>query len=173
MAGKEEQGPRLFKWGAGISGFVVVVLVVGTAIVYRILGGWAQSGTFGDTFGAANALFPGLAFGGVIIAILLQRKELELQRKELELTRNELARTAEAQEEAASSLKTQMGLLAKSARIQTLGNILQYYSNQRKMMVDAKAGSTYAQSHFFEFEKEITTLLAKLDDEFKSLENLT
>jgi hypothetical protein len=41
-------------------------------------------------FGAINALYSGLAFAGVIYAILLQRKELRLQRKELELTRNEL-----------------------------------------------------------------------------------
>jgi hypothetical protein len=35
-------------------------------------------------------LFSGLAFTGVIYAILLQRKELQLQRRELELTRDEL-----------------------------------------------------------------------------------
>ena len=44
-------------------------------------------GTFGDLFGSINALFSGLAFLGVICAILLQRKELKDQRKELELTR--------------------------------------------------------------------------------------
>ena len=47
-------------------------------------------GQFGDTFGAINALFAGLAFAGVIWAIVLQREELGLQRKELELTRAEL-----------------------------------------------------------------------------------
>jgi len=41
--------------------------------------------TFGDMFGAVNTLFSGLAFAGLIYAILLQRSELELQRKELEL----------------------------------------------------------------------------------------
>ena len=47
-------------------------------------------GTFGDSFGVVNALFSGLAFAGVICAILLQKKELELQRKELEDTRAEI-----------------------------------------------------------------------------------
>jgi hypothetical protein len=46
-------------------------------------------GTFGDMFGAVNALFSGLAFAGIVITILLQRQELELQRKELTLTRQE------------------------------------------------------------------------------------
>lgn len=44
---------------------------------------WAtknQGGQFGDSFGVVNALFSGLAFAGVIFAILLQKKELELQR---------------------------------------------------------------------------------------------
>lgn len=44
-------------------------------------------GTFGDKFGAVNALFSGLAFSGIIFTILLQRKELELQRDELKSTR--------------------------------------------------------------------------------------
>ncbi|MYF74887.1 MAG: hypothetical protein F4175_16395, partial [Gemmatimonadetes bacterium] len=47
-------------------------------------------GQFGDSFGVINALFSGLAFAGVICAILLQKKELELQRKELKDTRTEI-----------------------------------------------------------------------------------
>jgi len=38
---------------------------------------------FGDSYGAINTLFSGLAFLGVIYAIILQQKELELTRKEL------------------------------------------------------------------------------------------
>ena len=43
-------------------------------------------------FGAINALFAGLAFAGVIIAILIQQKELSLQVEELSLTRKEYER---------------------------------------------------------------------------------
>jgi hypothetical protein len=43
----------------------------------------AERGLAGDQYGSTNALFSGLAFAGVIIAILLQREELALQRKEL------------------------------------------------------------------------------------------
>ena len=49
-----------------------------------------NKGEFGDTFGALNALFAGLAFAGVIYAILLQQKELALQRKALEATEVEI-----------------------------------------------------------------------------------
>lgn len=40
--------------------------------------------------GAINALFSALAFSGVIIAIILQKKELELQRDELKATNKQL-----------------------------------------------------------------------------------
>ena len=36
----------------------------------------AVKGQFGDKFGAANALFSGLAFAGIIITLLLQRRDL-------------------------------------------------------------------------------------------------
>ena len=49
-----------------------------------------ESGQFGDMFGAVNALFAGLAFAGVIWAIILQKQELELQRQELKETRGEI-----------------------------------------------------------------------------------
>lgn len=50
----------------------------------------SDRGQIGDAFGVVNALFSGLAFAGVIYAILLQREDLQLQRRELELTRGEL-----------------------------------------------------------------------------------
>lgn len=48
-----------------------------------------ERGQFGDMFGAANALFSGLAFVGLIITLILQREELSLQRDELKQTRKE------------------------------------------------------------------------------------
>ena len=63
-----------------------------------------EAGQFGDMFGALNSLFSGLAFAGVVLAIVLQsnelklqRKELKLQREELEMTRGEAKRSADAQ----------------------------------------------------------------------------
>lgn len=51
-------------------------------------------GTFGDTYGALNTLFSGLAFAGIIASIWMQHEELKLQRKELELQREEMAKQA-------------------------------------------------------------------------------
>tara|TARA_R110002012_G_scaffold279098_1_gene467017 strand:- start:17786 stop:18493 length:708 start_codon:yes stop_codon:yes gene_type:complete len=46
-------------------------------------------GSYGDLFGFSNTLFSGLAFVGVIAAIILQSEELKLQRNELQETRTE------------------------------------------------------------------------------------
>lgn len=42
-----------------------------------------QRGQFGDSFGVLNSLFSGLGFGGVIITLLYQQKQITLQEKEV------------------------------------------------------------------------------------------
>lgn len=44
----------------------------------------AKSGVFGDSFGALNALFSGMAFAGLIVTVLLQRDEMHLSRMAFE-----------------------------------------------------------------------------------------
>ena len=60
-------------------------------------------GTFGDMFGAVNALFSGLAFAGLIVTLIMQHEELGLQREELAQTNKELAAQ---REEFAAQTKT-------------------------------------------------------------------
>lgn len=49
-----------------------------------------EPGTFGDTFGGLNALFSALAFGGLIITILLQREDLQKQKEAIDQTNREM-----------------------------------------------------------------------------------
>lgn len=56
--------------------------------IYSLVG---DRGTFGDMFGAVNALFSGLAFAGLICTLIVQMQELKAQREELRATREELA----------------------------------------------------------------------------------
>ena len=80
---KEETKSRLWIW--------IVVAIIGVLAAWG-LSWWlinknidcsTERGTFGDMFGAVNALFSGLAFAGLIATLLYQREELKLQRKEL------------------------------------------------------------------------------------------
>ena len=56
--------------------------------IYGIGLGPAERGSFGDMFGAVNALFSGLAFVGVIYAVILQRHELEIARQDIKFTKS-------------------------------------------------------------------------------------
>lgn len=71
------------------------------------VGADAQSnlGVLGDSFGVINTLFSGLAFAGVVWAILLQMQELRIQRQDLRLTRVEVKKSAEAHEQTVKLMK--------------------------------------------------------------------
>lgn len=71
----------------GIVFFIWILSWLGVSCLFD---GSEERGTFGDQFGAINALFSGLAFAGLIYTILLQHEELGLQRQELADTRDEL-----------------------------------------------------------------------------------
>ena len=92
-----------------IVGFLAVVVALGLIEykVYISFHKWEHRGLFGDMFGVGNAIFSALAFLGVIVAIFLQKKELELQRKELQWTREEVKGQREQLESQAVTLKKQ------------------------------------------------------------------
>ena len=74
---------RVARWS------VVCVIVMWASTFLLLLLPEGNQGTYGDMFGAVNALFSGLAFAGLIITLILQRKELSLQREDIFVERNE------------------------------------------------------------------------------------
>lgn len=104
---KEETKSRLWIW--------IVVAIIGVLVAWG-LSWWlinknidctTERGTFGDMFGAVNALFSGLAFAGLIVTLLYQKEELKLQREELAQTREELKGQREEFEEQNKTMKRQ------------------------------------------------------------------
>ncbi len=85
---------------------IIIIWAVGGAAVY-FMQPPADRASFGEMFGAVNALFSGLAFADIICAILLQREDLALQRTELQLTREQHTASAKANRDAAESLADQ------------------------------------------------------------------
>lgn len=79
----EESKSRLWIW--------IIIAIIGVIALWglswilidKYIDSSTDQGTFGDKFGAVNALFSGLAFAGLIATLLYQREELKLQRKEL------------------------------------------------------------------------------------------
>lgn len=109
----------------------VVVIILCFAYPY-VLQHWhsdiASRGQIGDSYGGLNTLFSGLAFSAFIIALFLQKKDLELQREELQGTKEELKRTADIQEKNMQIMLEQMRLSAKTAKIQTLNTLIEFYT---------------------------------------------
>lgn len=71
---------------AMIAGLVVVVAWVVNLKYGQTLPA-TERGVFGDMFGAANSIFSGLAFIGVIYAVFLQRQEVAVAREEISYTK--------------------------------------------------------------------------------------
>lgn len=84
-------------------------------------------GTFGDQFGAVNALFSGLAFAGLIYTIMLQRKDLKLQRQDLKLQRKELELTRKEMEEQTAEYEKQNETLKIQQFENTFFNMLSQF----------------------------------------------
>lgn len=92
MSKEKTDNDRWIIWVA----FAVTVIIIGLwFLTIYLLKGDEDRGTFGDMFGSINALFSGLAMAGIILTILLQRKELKLQREELRDTRGEFVKQNE------------------------------------------------------------------------------
>ncbi len=118
--------------------FMLVQLLVGVVLlwllslmaIYWIGDDWSIRGTIGDTFGAVNALFSGLAFAALVYTIILQRREIRLNRSEIELNRRELAKSVKAQNASQLALKQQVAQTHLSAKINAMNTIIGYYTSQ-------------------------------------------
>lgn len=127
----EKQKPLSWKPLAWIGLSVLVIQLITGRVIYKALTTWTERSAFGDMFGFTNTLFSGLAFAGVIYAIFLQRRELELQRMELRQTRKELKRTAIAQEKSEQALKEQAEELIRQRRLSILPAFVARFKQDR------------------------------------------
>ena len=140
---------------------VVILWLAGAALVHfaPFLSNLGERGLFGDSFGAINALFAGLAFAGLIYAIMLQRQELQLQREELRLTRQELARSADAQEKS-------IGSLSEQNKLQTQTALLAAYTALLNWEMSRPAKGMYHSPTPEEIVDKIKRVLEKLENKW-------
>lgn len=150
-------------------GSVLVVWILASITMYKFIGDWTTRGQFGDMFGALNCLFSGLAFAGLISAIMLQKKELALQREELQLTRDQLSRSADAQEKSESALNRQFSAMQKTAYLSGLSSMVEHYNVliSQTDIAETRRGLRDLQRNHIE---ELKTLLSLMKDEIKTQE---
>lgn len=80
---------------------VLIMLCIYCATIYYFVGpidltSITNIASLGDSFGFLTSIFTGLAFSGMLIAILLQKEELKLQREEIREGRIENRNTIKA-----------------------------------------------------------------------------
>lgn len=109
---------------------VLIIWILSTVLIIFGLDNWSDRGTFGDLFGAVNALFSGLAFAGLIYTIVLQKQDLELQRNEIALNRTELRKTAKAQQNSEKALIEQVEQMKVASKLNALKTLIDYYNLQ-------------------------------------------
>lgn len=123
-------------------GGVVVLFLLNMSLI------WVNNdpnwrGTFGDQFGAVNALFSGLAFAGLIYTIIIQRRDLKLQRNDLKLQREELALTRKEMEDQTAEFEKQNETLKIQRFENTFFNMLSQFQevvNNLSVMVTTSGG---------------------------------
>ena len=135
-------------------------------MILKIYPGNDAHGTFGDLFGAVNALFSGFAFLGVIVAILLQKEELEEQRKEIKESRI-------AQNKSAVALGRQSKISGLMARLDATNHVLK--SVDRQISRASKSGQYDSSSKvktLTEKQEKFELLVENLLVEIESLEEV-
>ena len=93
---------------------------------------YSDLGTYGDFFGSFTSLFTVLAFGGLIISLYYQRRDIELQCKELNAQVNEMKDQATAQKSQAEYLGKQFDLMRQQFNLSK--NQLMLSQEQAKLM---------------------------------------
>lgn len=129
-------------------------------------------GTFGDQFGAVNALFSGLAFAGLIYTIILQRHDLKLQRRDLRLQREELALTRKEMEEQTAEFEKQNETLKIQRFENTFFNMMSQFQevvNNLTVMVTTSSGIYESKGRdVFQAQFEKTVVYVDLKNEAKN-----
>lgn len=100
---KKGRGPNWFLISRIFVGVFAFWLVT-PFLMALIVPTFDDRGPAGDLYGSVNALFSGLAFAGVIVALLLQQEELARQQQDLADNKAELIRSANAQDESQKAL---------------------------------------------------------------------
>ena len=102
---------------------VIAVWLASVAVLTWFLPTWGERGTFGDSFGAVNALFSGFAFAGLIYTIVLQRKEIEANREEIR-------KTNRSQRHAQKVMDAQLIQMKQTTQLHALNLLMDYFNRQ-------------------------------------------
>ena len=154
-----ESKKKFFLW-IGILSFLLVTIfwLAPWFFVPHYLPVWSDRGAFGDMFGVVNALFSGLAFAGILIALYMQKHELELQREELSATREELKLQRIAMEGQKKQLEIQNKTSEKQRFENTFFQLLDLHHEIISNLECYSAGDWRGRSSFLPLHNELDAI---------------
>lgn len=144
---------------------VIVIWLASAIFIFFFLDDWSERGTFGDLFGAVNALFSGLAFAGLLYTIILQKRDLEMQRAEIQMNRNELKKSASAQQKSEKALSQQVEQMKVTSRLNALNTIINFYNLQISSPNTSEENLVRFKEKRREAIKEIDALINRTSDD--------
>jgi len=141
-------------------GSVFIAWIIAGGSMYIFFDG-TERGTIGDMFGVINALFSGLAFGGVLFAILLQKNELKV-------SLDSLSKSASAQAESSQALINQSDIMLTTAKLNGQSALLTTYLslyNKPNDKIFTKSFTIKSGDKVIKHIKKIEDILDSIDKE--------
>lgn len=156
---------RTFKTFYWVLSGAIAVMIAAPILIHNLSGtNDSTRGSFGDMYGVVNALFSGLATGGVILAILLQRLDLKIQRQELrnsieqlELQRDEMKLQRQEMQQSTAEIRAQKEILDRQNFEDKFFRLLENHKSVLKSVV--YSGGFEGKDAFRKFSKYIFSLL--------------
>lgn len=111
---------------------VIILWLISPILISFLNQDWVVRGQIGDSYGALNTLFSGLAFVGLIITILLQREDLKIQNETLVLQIEEQKKQAAETERMANELENQKKLMTLQRVESTLFQLIKTFQDYRE-----------------------------------------
>jgi len=148
------------------SGFPIIV------IIWLVYYGYQSPLDKDISFDRLNTLFSGLAFWGVVFAILLQKSELQLQRDELRLTRNELKLTRSEVRGQKEQLEAQNATLKQQRFENTFFSLVNLF-NSIVASMEVRTNTAHERPGIFNGRECFIPLYNDLQREYSSQENQT
>ena len=145
--------------------FTIAIWFLSAIGIMFFLDNWSDRGTFGDLFGAVNALFSGLAFAGLLYSLIENRKQISSQQEELLINRKELLKARKIQEKTEKAIEAQVAQMRNTARLSGLNTLVNYFT---KTINDSKTSPEEVESAIEKRKKairEIDSLIKWANDD--------
>ena len=118
---------------------VVLIQALTFAGISYFISDWGHRGQFGDLFGVTNSLFSGLASAGLVYTIFLQHRQIRDHAIDSSRAEREFQENSGLTRSSLECSEQQLKLADQSHRLNTVTNLLEYYSREIDRLNDLES----------------------------------